>query len=196
MKEIERKVLVIVLALAVVMLAAQTIAVIPVQAAPKEKLYFKLYMEGYSEYGENYHSSPKKALGMDYPEQKTFHVKEGPCTILYASITIGEGMSSEEFSTAEGDFTVTSSVSYNVIWNILTAIHKAEDTITFADGSTLKILVVDKLDGMTYESEGTFVGHGMVNGQKVKMQGITYAGPLPSGLMGITREGTISGWPT
>jgi hypothetical protein len=195
-KTVRRKLLAIVLALAIVMLAAQTLAVIPVQAAPKEKLYFKLYMEGYSEYGENYHSSPKKALGMDYPDQKTFHVKEGPATILYANITIGEGIDKKDFNTTDGDFIVTSSVSFNFIWNTLTAMHKAEDTVTFNDGSTLEIQAVDKLDYLTFESEGTFVGHGIINGQKVKMQGITYAGPTPSGLMGITRVGTVMGWPT
>jgi hypothetical protein len=195
-KKIERKVVVMVLALAIVMLTAQTLAVMPVQAAPKEKLYFKLYMEGYSEYGENYHSSPKKALGMDYPDQKTFHVKEGPSTILYANITIGEGIDKKDFNTTNGDFAVTSSVSFNFIWKTLTAMHKAEDTITFSDGSTLEIQAVDKLDFLTFESEGTFVGHGTVNVQKVKIEGITYAAPLPSGLEGITREGTVMGWPT
>ncbi len=178
-----------ILLLTLILLAIPILTIIPVEAAPKEKLYFKLYMEGYSDYGV-FHSSPKKALGMDYPVQKTFHNKEGPVTIIYANITIG----TEEFDTADGDFMVDSLVYYNVIWKTMTVTHKAKDWITFEDGITLEIMVIDILDGLTMTSEGSMVGHGIIDGQKVKIKGITYAAPLPSGLMGITREGTIMVW--
>jgi hypothetical protein len=95
--KIERKGLAIVLALAVVLLATQIVTVIPVQAAPKEKLNFQLYIEGipvsYGPWG-TYHGGPR-GTELDNPEpkdliQRTFHAKQVEFMFLNVKLTIGD----------------------------------------------------------------------------------------------------------
>jgi hypothetical protein len=96
-KKIKRKVLVTVLALAVVLLATQIAAVVPVQAAPKENLDFALNIEGISvSYGPwgTYHAGPRGTEEAN-PDpkpliQRTFHAKEVEFMFLYAELNIGD----------------------------------------------------------------------------------------------------------
>lgn len=80
-----------ILMLTIMLLAMLTLAMVPVQAGPKTKLDFTLYIEGaVIGWGEGTVAGPKKSAGEDYPIQKTFHAKATDFAISLAIITIGD----------------------------------------------------------------------------------------------------------
>jgi hypothetical protein len=124
---VKRKILVIVLALTIIMLSAQIMAVMPVLATPKEKLDFELYIEGvamgYGPWG-TYHAGPRGTED-DNPEpkelvQRRFHAKQVNFVRFYAELAIdSETLVSSPF---EGifDFAFGEKHSFNFCWNTVT----------------------------------------------------------------------------
>jgi len=112
----------------------------------------------------------------------------------------------------EGYFAITEEHSFNFNWNTLTGESKAKDTIIFyeSDGETvwgtLPVSVRDKIVYVFNEqgglddllSEGNIFGHGTGALKDAKIAGTTsgeiayWVGYVP--IMGLTREGTITGW--
>jgi len=86
-----------ILMLTLMLLAMLTLAMVPVQAAPKEKLDFELYIEGISvSYGPwgTYHAGPRGTEEAN-PDpkpliQRTFHAKEVQFMFLNVRLTIGD----------------------------------------------------------------------------------------------------------
>jgi len=86
-----------ILMLTIMLLAMLTLTIIPVQAAPKEKLDFELNIEGISvSYGPwgTYHAGPR-GTEADNPEpkdliQRTFHAKEAEFMFVSAQLNIGD----------------------------------------------------------------------------------------------------------
>ncbi len=193
MKKVERKVLAVVLALAVVLLATQIVTVIPVQAAPKEKLGFQLYIEGvavgYGPWG-TYHAGPRGTED-DNPEpkdliQRTFHAKAVQFLAFNVELTIN-GETPLVYSPSEEklDFVFAEKHSSNFNWATVTGTSKAEDTLIFyeADGTvwgTLEISVRDKIMYVPDEegnpvlvSEGNIFGKGTGALKGAKVEGAT-----------------------
>jgi hypothetical protein len=112
----------------------------------------------------------------------------------------------------EGYFGITEEHSFNFNWNTLTGQSKAKDTIIFydSDGTTVwGTLPVSVRDTMLYVfnnqgglanliSEGNIFGQGTGALKEAKIAGTTsgeiahWVGYVP--IMGLTREGTITGW--
>jgi len=112
----------------------------------------------------------------------------------------------------EDDFDITEEHSFNFNWNTLTGTSKAKDTIIFyeSDGETvwgtLPVTVRDKIVYVFNEeggladlvSEGNIFGKGTGALKDAKIAGTTsghvayWVGDIP--IMGLTREGTITGW--
>jgi hypothetical protein len=192
-KEIKRKVLVIILALVVAMLAAQIIVVMPVQATPKEKLDFELYIEGvamgYGPWG-TYHAGPRGTED-DNPEpkdliQRTFHAKQVNFVLFYAELTIGDETLICSPLDEQFNFVFDEKHSFNFCWNTVTGTSKAKDTLTFYedDGTTirgtLEITVRDKImyvpdeeGNPTLVSEGNIFGKGTGALKGAKIEGTT-----------------------
>ena len=112
----------------------------------------------------------------------------------------------------DGYFGITEEHSFNFNWNTLTGQSKAKDTIIFydSDGTTVwGTLPVSVRDTMLYVfnnqgvfanllSEGNIFGQGTGALKEAKIAGTTsgeiahWVGYVP--IMGLTREGTITGW--
>ena len=201
-----------ILMLTIMLLAMLTLTIIPVQAAPKEKLDFKLYHEGPPafDYGPKSHAGPVGSEdGAENPKewiQRTFHARESDHPIDFANLTIGD-VNYFEMVDENGNFTVVSVTSFEFNWKTLIGTFRSTETITFDDiDGTIEILVRDKLNYMTFTSEGTIVGHGTGDLKGVKIVGTTSGegtdwieiepGVWIPTKMKIIREGTITGWPT
>ena len=112
----------------------------------------------------------------------------------------------------EDYFDITEEHSFNFNWNTLTGQSKAKDTIIFYDSDgetvwgTLPVSVRDTILYVFNEqgglanliSEGNIFGHGTGALKDAKIAGTTsgeiayWVGYVP--IMGLTREGTITGW--
>jgi hypothetical protein len=199
-----------VLMLTLMLLAMLTLSIINVQAAPKEKLDFELYIVGRAiDWGEDAHAGPRgtEAADVTKPDliQRTLHIKATVFEIYSAILTIDEG----SFEMTEGDFDISEDQSFNFNWATMAGTSKAKDTITFSDGEevwgTLEISVREKMNFATMppSSEGIIFGKGTGALKGVKIEGTTTGihipqgdpsgDPLPIDTM-LTRVGTISGW--
>ncbi len=184
-----------ILMLTLMLLAMLTLTIIPVQAAPKTKLAFELYIEGISvSYGPwgTYHAGPR-GTELDNPEpkdliQRTFHAKEVEFMFLYVELNIeGEYPLTWVYGEEDNDFDITEEHSFNFNWNTLTGTCKAKDTITFyeSDGETvwgtLEVSARDKLYYVFDEfggladllSEGNIFGKGTGALEDAKIEGTT-----------------------
>jgi hypothetical protein len=197
-----------ILMLTLMLLVMLTLSIIPVQAAPKEKLDFKLYHEGPPafDYGPKSHAGPVGSEdGAENPKewvQRTFHAREGAYTIWFANLTIGD----VDYFEMYVNCTVISVTSFEFNWKTLIGTFRSTETITFDEiEGTIEILVRDKLNYASFTSEGTIVGHGTGDLKGVKIVGTTSGeaewteiapGVWVPTKMKIIREGTIMGWPT
>lgn len=176
-----------ILIITLVLLAIPILTIVQVQAKPK--LNFKLYMEGVNIPGTE---------DRMWESDGVLHTRGQEFLILGKFyILIGE----ERF------YPVAYSASSDFNWNYETndGTGHLRETVTFADGSTLEILVVDKVHNVyapDMYGEGTFVGHGTGALKGVKVAGKDSMTPVwdPSypdlKWSEITREGTVMGWPT
>ena len=194
----------------VMMLAMLTLLMIPVQAAPKEKLDFELYIEGRAiGWGEGAHAGPRgtEAADVTKPDliQRTFHNKATVFEISSVILTI-DGV---PFKMTDGDFEISEDQSFNFNWGTMVGTSKAKDTITFSNGEdvwgTLEISLREKMNFATMppSSEGIIFGKGTGALKGVKIEGTTTGIHMPLGdpggdplpiIMMLTRIGTISGW--
>lgn len=74
-----------------ILLAMLALTIIPVQAAPTEKLDFMLTYQGPMtiEFGGKSHGGPRGTEGQNYPIQRTFHARDVTHGVSVATITIG-----------------------------------------------------------------------------------------------------------
>lgn len=153
------------------------------------------------DYGEGSHAGPVKSVGQEYPIQRTFHGRNMVHNVVAGTLTIG----SYPLIGLDEDFTFSSEGVFDFNWKSMTAIVRLRETITFnnIDG-TIELSVVDRLDYITLNSEGTIVGHGTGALKGVKIVGTTSG--YMSGMMEVSpgvwspvltfdRVGTIMGWP-
>ena len=198
-----KKILMITLMLMVML----TISIIPVQAAPKEKLDFELYWEApiitdFDPLGLG-HAGPKKSGGQDYPIQKTFHGRGISQDIWLATININT-YDPLDFSE---DFLFDSVGGFEFNWKTMYSTLKTKESILFEDGSTIELSIIERTNYVTLSFEGTFVGHGTGALKGVKIVGTTSGGVaylLPievepgvwvdMPVMGFVRDGIIMGW--
>jgi hypothetical protein len=182
-------------------MSAFLVGLIPVQAAPTEKEEFTLYYEAtvvtdFNPAGLS-HAGPKKSEGMDYPYQKTYHGRGITQNVLYFELVIGEPYSNP--------IIVESETAFEFNWKTMIAVHKAKTTIIFESiEGTIEISVIEKLNYMTFESEGTFVGHGTDALKRVKVVGTSFGegggwieiapGVWMPTIVQVTLDGTIMGW--
>ena len=203
MKEVKRKIILTLLALTAILLATPYFGL--VQAGKgQDKLNFTLHFSNPLPlgYGEGSHAGPVKSAGQDYPVQRTFHGRNMVHDVFEGSITIG---TAEPLELNE-DFTFSSEGVFDFNWKSMTAIVRNRETITFNDvDGTIELLVVDRLDYITLNCEGSIVGHGTGALKDVKICGTTSG--YMSGMMEVLpdvwmpvltfdRVGTIMGWPT
>jgi hypothetical protein len=176
-----------VLMMTLVLLAMPILTIVPVQAKPK--LYFLLHIEG-DDKGPDYYDRM-------WESDDVFHVRGGEFAIwgdFY--ILIDE----TRIDLDPDDYVARTRAVVN--WNYKTqrlTVHLKETiSIEYMDfEGTIEILVSDKLDFATRESEGTFVGHGTGDFEGVKVRGETSGYFDYDKMMSIfNREGTVMGWPT
>ena len=181
-----------------------TLAMLPVQAAPKTEQTFALHIEGFvTGWGEGAHAGPTKSEAQPYPIQRTYHAK---ATVFnFSSVTLS--VDGQNFNMTEGDFEFDEEHSFNFNWNTLIGTSKAKDTITFYDSGkvwgTIEILVIDKMNfgDMPPSSEGFITGHGTGALKDVKIKGTAVGTHIPNSMVEplpiwtiLDREGTIWGW--
>ena len=151
-----KKVLILTTVAIFALLIPSMITISPVQAKPK--LYFKLYMEGVNIPGTE---------DRMWESHGGLHTRGQEFWILGEFyILIGE----ETFYPV--DYSASSDFNWNYETNDGTG--HLRETVTFADGSTLEILVVDKVYNVyapDMYGEGTFVGHGTGALKGVKVAG-------------------------
>lgn len=194
--------MVVVLALAVVLLATPYVGTV-MAVKGQDKLDFALHFSNPLPlgYGEGSHAGPVKSAGQDYPVQRTFHGRNMVHNVFEGSINIG---TSEPLELNE-DFTFSSEGVFDFNWKSMMAIVRLRETITFTgiDG-TIELSVVDRLDYITLNCEGTIEGHGTGALKDVKICGTTsgYMSGVMEVLPGVwmpvltfDRVGTIMGWP-
>ncbi len=157
--------------------------------------------------------------------QRTFHAKAVEFMPLHLELNIaGEDPLIWDFATGYYDFGFVEEHSFNFVWKTLTGVSKANDTLIFyeSDGTTvwgtLEISVRDKFvyvfdnqGGLAdLVSEGNIFGKGTGALKDAKVAGTTsgsiaYWIPMQNPdtgewmdvqVMGLTREGTITGWTT
>lgn len=174
--------------------------ILPMQATPKQKEDFSLFYKtnittDFNPVGLS-HAGPRKSEGLEYPDQKTYHGRGITQESLFANLNIGTDFSTTSIS-------VVANITFEFNYKTMVAIHKVKTTIMFDDiDGTIEIFVIEKLNYLTFESEGTFVGHGTDALEGVKVGGKSYA---ELGMMEIetdvwipvveiTLNGTIMGW--
>jgi hypothetical protein len=194
---VRRKILILTL----ILLVTFILPILPIQAAPTEKEVFTLYYEAtvvtdFNPVGLS-HAGPKKSEGMDYPYQKTYHGRGITQDVLYSELVIGDPYTDP--------IIVESETAFEFNWKTMIAVHKAKTTISFEGiEGTIEISVIEKLNYMTFVSEGTFVGHGTDSLEGVKVVGTSFGegggwieifpGVWMPTIVEVTLDGTIMGW--
>ena len=201
MREIRGKLLLLVLALAVVLLATPLVGTVFAGKGQTRQSFELIYQEHpLSVDGPDSHPSPKNfvELGVDL---RTFHGRD--CThlspILESTLTVGD--------TVE-QFTITKQGGCNYDFNAKTmmVIHRATETLTLSFEETvygtIVLSIIEKIDWSTMQSEGTFIGSGTGLFKDVKIVGAISSGIVfwdafdPSQMiLELTYTGTVMGWP-
>jgi len=174
--EVNRKVPLMVLTLAVVLLATPYVGM--VQAGKgAENQYFKLYMEGMT-------VGPP---GRVWESDGVVHLREYSWDITGAfELWIGDD---SPILLSPADYSGYLDINLNTKTGALTlTVHEA---ITVS-GGTIEIMSVDKMSAGV--GNGMFVGHGTGALEGVKVAGTTFGVETEAGNF-ITREGTVMGWP-
>lgn len=170
-----KKILLIVVALALVLLATPYVGVIQAGKG-EEKQFFKLYMEGTT-------TGPP---GRVWESDGIVHLREYSWIIIGEfKLWIGDDMLSPTAYSGYLD------INLNTKTRALTV--TVHEIITVA-GGTLEIMSVDKLSGETGVGTGMFVGQGTGALEGVKVAGTTSSLETEDGNF-ITREGIVMGWP-
>jgi len=197
-----RKLLAIVLALAVVLLVSPMVGTVFAGKGQTRQSFELVYQEHpISADGPDSHASPKgSVMGVDL---RTFHGRD--CThlspILLSTLEIG--------GTVE-QFTITKQGGCNYDFNAQTmmVIHRATETLTLSfEGTTygtIVLSIIEKIDWSTMQSEGTFIGFGTDYFEDVKIVGkistqIVYW-DFPDFdpnemILELTYVGTVMDWP-
>ena len=201
-----RKLLAIVLALAVVLLATPMLGTV-MAGKRQEKLSIKFTVGSYdpsTQMVEKGWNSPKK---VEFPAYgRITHFRGGdwgdPEAHVGFMIVVDEGGANEETFDDED-------IAYSCIWDVnyrnaaygdemalpyVVATIKVRETWEIEGRGYMEIITTDKIsdalslyEGMS--SEGSFVGHGMIDGQMVKLSGDSmFDGD-------VYRVGTVMGWP-
>ena len=175
------------------LLAMLTVAIMPVQAAPKTKQNFELVYTSPApiDYGDASHASPVWSLGPDNPDQKVFHAREIVHQISSATITIGD----------DENYQLWSGWSITGDWEFLCAgIYTHQYTITQTVGNTFTGFGTypSVADPTTYE-----VVYGTIDPMTgdVIMIGVYYSDPartVPTGytftaVLTIAPDGSMTG---
>ena len=205
---VKRKLLLTVLALAIVLLATPIIGTV-MAGKGQEKLDFTLYFEApmltdFDPQGLG-HAGPKKSAGQDYPIQKTYHSKGISQDVLTSQLTIdGNDVSHMSFASECG---------FEFNWHTMTASLKTKEKVEFMDG-TIELKLVETAYYDILDFKGTFVRHGTGGLKGVKIIGTTSGGMkmieiapdewVPEmveiapnvwvPVMAFEREGTVMGW--
>jgi len=135
----------------------------------------------------------------DSTEPNVYHIRDGdwgdPTTHVGFSIVVDEGGLFEE---SFGDEEITYSCFYdlNMFYNkaVVCATIKVRETWDLGEKGYIETLAVEylyDLMGPDYTGSGTFVGHGEIDGQKIKV-----SGEAGTGATGPFRHGIVMGWPT
>ena len=155
-----------ILMITVMLLAMLTVAMVPVQAAKKDKLDFELQYWGpmTTEFGGKSHAGPVGTEGQDYPTQRTFHGRDITHGVFVAIITID----GEEYHFVAAEWNI------NGEWEFLCAdTYTHQYTIT-QTGNTFT-------GEGTYPAEGTVVYYELISGTinpitgQVTMNGVYYS---------------------
>lgn len=202
-----KKKVLVVLALAFVMLATPFVGTVMAgKGQERLSIRFELGPAGSGAYDEaKMWNCPKKVPLTEYA--RVFQMRGGtwgdPAEHAGFLIVVDETGLDIEFD----DDDITYSCSYDatlrnafygqevppyVIMNI-----RVRETWEIVNVGFIEILTVDKVTDYAdlYEGiqgEGSFVGHGVINGQKIKVSGVSLLG----GSTIPTREGIVMGWPT
>ena len=204
MKTVKKKLLAIVLALAVVLLATPFVGMVQAGKGQTRQSFEFFWKEWpFSTDGADAHGSPRDLEGADY---RTFHGRgtSHDSPLLEYAITIGGNL--------EERFTVTGregGCDYEFNSKTMMVIHRGTETLTLSSGVTVQgaivLSITEKIDWSTMQSEGTFVGFGTGAFGGVKIVGTASSGIVgwtdfggDIGLvpiLGITLAGTVMGWP-
>jgi hypothetical protein len=142
----------------------------------------------------------KVNIKTNYVFKEFFKVKiVGMCALdrsLFDFIVVDEGGLLEETFDDE-DITYSCSYDLNLFFNkapILSATIKVRETWEIEGRGYIETLAVEylyDLYGPNYYGAGSFVEHGEIDGQKIKL-----SGEAGTGATGPFREGIVMGWPT
>lgn len=205
MKTISRKLLAIVLALAIVLLASPMIGTVFAGKGQTRQSFEFFWKEWpFSTDGAGAHGSPRGLEGAIY---RTFHGRDTShdSPLLEHAITIGGNL--------EERFTVTGregGCDYEFNSQTMMVIHRGTETLTLSSGETVQgtivLSIIEKINWGTMQSEGTFVGFGKGAFEEVRIVGAASSeivgwtdfggemGLVP--ILGITLTGTVMGWPS
>lgn len=198
------------LALALVLLAIPIMSAIPVQAGKGQNRLSILFEVGSYDGGtfDKLWNCPKKVLLPEYT--RVMQIRGGdwgdPATHAGFLIVVDEGGLDIEFDDDEIAYSNSYDAKFRnafygqealpyVIMNIRVRETWVIDTAEYE--GYIEILTVDTVYDYAnlYEGihgEGSFVGNGEINGQKIKVSGVS----LLDGSALPTREGIVMGWPT
>jgi hypothetical protein len=177
--EVNRKILLIVLALAVILMATPYIGMVQAYGRQDDhKLYFKLYLEGVTK------GPPAK--GPWVTSDGFTHIRGLPWIVTGAfEVWIGNAAPISLPPTAYSGYL---DLDISPTGFITLSVH---EKITFA-GGTLKIVTAETMQGES--GGGTFFGQGTGALDDAKLKGTSAAVSI-SGVNYITREGTVRDWP-
>lgn len=185
-------------ALALILLIIPIVSAIPVQAGKGQnrlsiKFQVGMFDQATGTVGREWNSPHDSA------EPNVFHMRDGdwgdPTTHMGFSIVVDEG---GDFEETFDDENITYSCYYdlNMFFNkpVLCATIKVRETWDLGEKGYIEILAVEylyDLYGPDYYGAGSFVGHGEIDGQKIKL-----SGEAGTGATGPFRQGIVMGWPT
>jgi len=187
-----------ILALTLILLAIPIMGAIPVQAKKGQnrlsiKFQVGMYDQTTGTIGREW-TSPH-----DSAEPNVYHMRDAdwgdPTTHVGFSIVVDEGGDFEETFDDE-EITYSCSFDLNLFFSkpVLCATIKVRETWDLGERGYIEILAVEylyDLYGPDYSGSGIFVGHGEIDGQKIKL-----SGEAGTGATGPFRQGIVMGWPT
>jgi hypothetical protein len=180
---VNKKVLVMAVALMAVALLATPMAASVRAGKGQGKQYFKLYIVGAPDQTTGEISwTPDPVTG---PMKHGRNVEWGFTAVL--QVTVGD----TTYSSPDVSYGCTIDGDYNVV--TLVGHQRVRETVTFycfSEPAALEILAI----GSLAEEGVVFTGHGTGALEGVKVEGTTWAVVLPP--LAVTREGTVMGWPT
>jgi hypothetical protein len=181
-REANRKITLITMALIVVVLLATPMAGLVQAGKGQEKQYFKLYIVG----------APNQATGEIWftPDPVNGPMKHGRNVEWGVTLVLQVTIGNTTYSPPDISYSCTIDGDYNVV--TLGGHQRVREAVTFycfSEPATLEILVIGSLAKVGV----VFTGHGTGALEGVKVEGTTWTVVLPP--LAVTREGTVMGWP-